>query len=826
MYRYIFALLLAALVMRNASAADIGYVIQTVAGSDFAGDGGPARGAFLAHAEGIAVDLRGNLYIADTDGHRIRRVDASGMIQTVAGTGKPGYSGDGGPATAAQLNLPYGITVDVRGNLFVADLGNARVRKITPDGNIMTVAGGGKLAPGGDGEGSPAVEVRMSAPRNIAVDALGTLYISDFDAQCVYRVTPDGTLTTFTGTGKAGTSGENVPALSAALAWPTALALDASGALYIADSQNHRVRRIYNGLITTVAIAMTPTGLTIDSAGNLLIADSAGCQVIRRTPAGALSAVSLAARDIAVDPGGGFYIVWGNLVSKVGPTGTVSLAAGGGSSAFGDGGLANQARLRKPSGLARDLAGSLYIADTKNHRIRKAAVSGIITTVAGTGESGYSGDGGAAVSARLNAPGGVAVDPSGALYIADTSNHCIRKVTLDGIIQTVAGTLAELDSPAAVFVGPGGTLYIADSGNHRVRKVTTDGRISTVVTGSGAIGGLVLDRQGNLYFTEPDLGRVSRLSAGGEPARILSDPAPIWTTPRGLAVDDAGSLYVADAGAQEVIRVDANGRASVLAGNGTAGFSGDGGPAVAASLDAPAALALDPDGSVYVADSSNDRVRKLSPALDSVVFEPVAAISVVNAASLAAGPVAPGEIISILGLAGIVKADVRIDGVSSAWTEVRGDRVNTQIPYTANAGSGVMVEVFSQGSLRARVALSTVEAAPGLFAQADGTGQAAALNEDSTLNSVDNPAARGSIVVFYGTGEGKARPDGSPLLPVSLRVGPYEAQVLFAESLPGSPGLFQVNARMPSGYVPAGVLPVVLQVGATTSQAGVIVALK
>jgi sugar lactone lactonase YvrE len=176
------------------------YTIKTVAGSDYAADGASALAAVFSQTEGIAIDNSGVIYIADADGNRIRKMTADGRIQTVAGTGVAGFAGDGSPSNAALLSHPYGIAVDTRGNLYVADLGNARVRKISPDGVIRTVAGGGTIAPGGNGDGGPATSAQLLQPRNVAVDLDGTLYISDFGAHRVYRVTPGGTLTTLAGT--------------------------------------------------------------------------------------------------------------------------------------------------------------------------------------------------------------------------------------------------------------------------------------------------------------------------------------------------------------------------------------------------------------------------------------------------------------------------------------------------------------------------------------------------------------------------------------------------------------------------------------------------
>jgi DNA-binding beta-propeller fold protein YncE len=240
-----------------------------VAGSGSLGDGGPATAAQIGSLQGIAADRWGNLYLSDTDHNRIRKIDTTGTITTVAGTGVAGFSGDGGPATSAQLNLPYGIAVDLAGNLYIADLNNSRVRRVTPDGAIQTYAGSG--GQGSSGDGGPATSAQMLEPRNVAVDAAGNLYISEFGGNRVRKVTPDGRIATAAGTGIAGYSGDGNPATMAQLAFPAGLAVDRQGDLYIADSQNQRIRKVLpSGQISTVLdgtrafTLLTPIAVAVD----------------------------------------------------------------------------------------------------------------------------------------------------------------------------------------------------------------------------------------------------------------------------------------------------------------------------------------------------------------------------------------------------------------------------------------------------------------------------------------------------------------------------------------------------------------------------------
>jgi PKD repeat protein len=397
----------AAVAVPSAFGVSVRDTITTLAGTGtagFAGDGGQATSAQLNLPTGVAVDGQGNLYIADYVNHRIRKV-SSGIITTVAGTGTAGYSGDGGQATSAQLDYPFGVAVDAQGNLYIADQVNQRIRKVS-GGIITTVAGTGTA--GYSGDGGQATSAQLNNPIGVAVDGQGNLYIADYMNHRIRKVS-SGIITTVAGTGTAGYSGDGGQATSAQLDGPVGVGVDAQGSVYIADQGNQRIRKLSGGIITTVA-----------------------------------------------------------------GTGTAGF--------LGDGGQATSAQLNSPFGVAVDGQGNLYIADASNHRVRKVS-GGIITTVAGTGTSGYSGDGGQATSAQISEPVGVAVDGQGNLYIADYDNQRIRKVS-GGIITTVAGTgtlgfsgdggqaaSAQLYYPHGVAVDGQGSVYLGDSFNHRVRKI-------------------------------------------------------------------------------------------------------------------------------------------------------------------------------------------------------------------------------------------------------------------------------------------------------------------------------------------------------------------
>ena len=798
----------------GASAAG-NYTIATIAGSDWVGDGGPATSAILIQAEGVLADGSGNLYIADAGDHRVRKVASNGVIETLAGTGIRGFSGDGGPAAQAQLNSPYGLALDWQGNLYIADLGNARVRRVGSDGTITTIAGGGQLPPGGANEGSPAVMLAFSAPRNLALDVSGNLYISDFGGQRVYRMAVDGSVTTVAGTGVAGASGDNGAAVLAQLNAPAGLAFDSHGALYIADSGNHLVRKVAHGLISSFARAVTPTGLTFDGAGTLYVADISSGDIAVIPAAGSPSNFAVAAVDVWFASGAGVYASVGNHAVLAGPKGAGITVAGGGNMADGDGGPATDARLNHPAGVAIDTAGNVYIADRDNNRIRRVGSDGTITTAAGTGAIGNSGDGGLAVEAQLSGPESVTVDGAGNMYIADTGNQRVRKVTPDGKIA--AATSLGLLTPVYAIADSSGKLYIADAAAGKILTAGSNGVPATLVTGLSSPRGLALDSQGNLYYTEAGAARVSVRSPAGV---VTSVGAGSWNIPRGVAVDVSGNVYVADTGLQQVLEFGSNGVLTVAAGTGSAGFSGDGGSAAAAQLGFPWDVAVSASGMAAVADLDNNRVRELMPppAMQTSPGAPVPGnITIVNAASLAPGPVA-AEMLLLIGGSGISPAQIPDTAVAFGPNPARILSADSSgilvVAPAAIAGLGsVPIEIIYRSIVIATIPVAVADAAPALFA--DATGQAAANNQDGSINSASDAAPRASVISLYGTGLGIS---GDA---VAVTLDGYSAQVLYAGPVADYPGLFQINAQVPSGYLPTGDLSVVVTEGASPSQAGV-----
>jgi sugar lactone lactonase YvrE len=388
------------------------------------------------------------------------------IINTYAGTGASGYTGDGGAATAAKLNVQFGVAADAAGNLFIADYNNHCIRKVNPAGFISTVAGNGTLGFGGDG--GTATAAQLSYPTGVAIDGSGNLYIADFANSRIRRVDPAGIITTVAGN-TSGYSGDGGAATAAQLNQPYALAFDGSGNLYIGDVGNNRIRKITTaGIISTFAGNGT-TGFSGDGAA------ATAAQLY--TPYG-----------LAADDGGNLYIAdfFNNRIRMVSPAGIISTVAGTGpGSFFGDGGPATAARLNSPSGVAVDGSGNLFIADVNNNRIRKVNPAGIISTVAGTSSYGLSGDGGAATAAQLNNPRCVTVDNAGNLYITDFANDRIRIVAC-----MTTPFLADVYGPSAVCQG--GTISVADSIPGGVWSISGPATVDAAGTVTGVAGGTAI----------------------------------------------------------------------------------------------------------------------------------------------------------------------------------------------------------------------------------------------------------------------------------------------------------------------------------------------
>lgn len=490
----------------------------------------------------------------------------------------------------------------------------------------------------------------------------------------------------------------------------------------------------------------------------------------------------------------------------------IDTFAGNGSQSFsGDGGPAAIAGLNHPRGLAVDSGGSVYIADVDNLRIRRISPNGMISTVAGNGLAGNSGDGGPAINASLSNLTSLALDAAGNLYIADAHNMCVRKVTPGGIISTVAGTNgvqgfsgdggpatnARLNVPASVMFS-GGNLYIADSSNQRIRRVSSNGTITTIAgnsltagfSGDGGLAtnaslafplGMATDSLGNLYFADANNNRVRRITpagvittvAGNGAGRFAGDAGPATgaslNIPEDVAVNGVGNLLIADTGNNRVRKVDSSGLISTVAGTATNGFSGDGGIATQAMLDFPWGVTTSAAGTLYIADRVNNRVRMV--AAESLTSLPTLADnSTVNGASFAKGAIAPGAIVAIFGAgfaAGSLGASsaplptvlgetsVTFNGVAAPLFFVSGSQINAQAPFDLPPGILASIQVKRGSNLSAVRNVSVYTVSPGIFILDQASGAGAVLHSsDFSQVSSSSPARSGEFVVIFCTGLG------------------------------------------------------------------------
>jgi sugar lactone lactonase YvrE len=683
--------------------------ITTVA-SGGVGDGDPATSATLSYPLGVTLDAAGDIFIADWYHQRIRKIDGSThLISTVAGYAdigffgiQAGYSGDNGPATAAQLNNPSGVAVDALGkHLFIADRDNSRVREVDLTTNIITtVAGNGTY--GYSGDGGPATAAELRNPEGVALDPSGQfLYIADQHDERIRRVDlTTHVITTIAGTGDIGYNGDNIAATSDELNNPSGVAVDAAGDVFIADSGNCRIRKVdaASHVISTVAGTGTPGysgdngsptaaelgypfGVAVNASGQVLFIGDTNNQRIRKvdlsanlitTVAGtgylgysgdggpATSATLNYPRGVAVDGSLNVYLIdnGNHVVRKIdAATQIIHTVGGDGSNTYGgDGGPATAATIGDLQGVSVDASGNLFIADRYgDNRIREVnGVTQVITTIAGNGTGGYTGDGGLATAAEINYPQGVAVDPNGDVFIADVLNYVVREVLPNGVITTVAGggthnspTFTGLATDAAILprsvaVDGAGDLFICDDAN--VVREVKGGVISTIAgTGMGGfsgdggpataaeldgVTGIGVDPAGHfLYIADNSNVRVRQVNlqtgvistiAGNGSYGYTGDGGPATAAtlnhPYGVAIDAPRNLlYIGDSGNQVIRKVNlATGVITTAAGNGTAGYSGNGGPATAAQLAYPGYVAVDGAGNLFISDNENFVVREVT----------------------------------------------------------------------------------------------------------------------------------------------------------------------------------------------------------------------
>jgi len=594
-----------------------------------------------------------------------------------------------------------------------------------------------------------------SALRNCATSAI--VIISDLIllivvAAALFGFTPfaaAGEIVTIAGTGTDGFSGDGGAALAAEIGGISGLAVDAKGNVYFADTWNQRVRMVaVNGAVSTVA-------------GNGVSADAGDGGL-------AVSASLFWPNGIAVDANGNLYISSGSRVRKVSPDGKIAAFAGGAASGYaGDGGAATSAMLSEPHGLAVDSAGNVYIADSGNFRIRKVDRNGTVTTIAGNGQTGDSGDGGPAASAQIGYVHALAFDGGGNLYFSDPYNHCVRKILTTGTVETVVGgafgsagdgeaaAQAQLNYPYGLVVDSKGSIYVADLLNHRVRVMGSDGTVFTAA-GTGVPG----------------------FSGDGEPG-----PYAALDMPAELALAPGGDIYIAD------LR---NFRIRELL-----------------SPQVPPQPAV--DGTPGALNGASFATPVAPGSLVSIFGRNLA-----RGAESAGNPPLP---------ASMGAATVTMDGAPVPLLYVSSSQINFQMPFAAPGP--VSLAVQRDGIDSGSFSVVTAASAPGIFTLPDNQG--AILNQDYSVNDPSQPARLGTTVMIFATGAGAVAPpvpagQAAPAIPLSgtpqnptVTIGGVPAHVAFSGLAPGYAGLWQINAVIPGSAPTGDDIPVQISLGSASN---------
>jgi hypothetical protein len=587
---------------------------------------GTGSGARFDFPDGVAADGAGNVYVADSGNDTIRKITPAGVVSTLAGLAGSSGSADG-TGSAARFSLPTGVAVDNAGNVYVADDGNNTIRKITPCGVVSTLAGLAGSSGSANGTGSAA---RFSQPFGLTVDSAGNVYVADRDNHLIRKVTPAGVVTTLAGL--AGSSGSTDGTGSAArFNFPLGVAVDNAGNVYVADTNSSTIRKV-----TSTGVVSTFAGL----AGSVGSADGIGNAARFNNTQG-----------VAVDGAGSVYVAdyLNHTIRKISPSRAVSTLAGLAGAGGGADGTGNAARFNFPYGVTVDGAGNAYVADSGNNTIRKVTPSRIVTTLAGLPGSFGSADG-TGTDARFGFPVSAAVDNTGNVYVTDSSNHTIRKITPSRVVTTFAGLAgvagsadgtggsARFNNPSAVAVDNAGNVYVADRGNHTIRKITPSRAVSTYagLAGSGGtadgIGnaarftepqGVAVDSAGNIYVADTDNHTIRKITtaravttlagvAGSSGSADGNGNAARFAFPNGLAVDNASNIYVADFSNDKIRKVTASGEVTTLA--GLAGsFGSTDGTGGAARFSGPSGVAVDGSANVYVAEYFNSTIRRITP---------------------------------------------------------------------------------------------------------------------------------------------------------------------------------------------------------------------
>jgi sugar lactone lactonase YvrE len=607
--------------------------VNTVAGG-YPNDGGPATTGAFMFPQYVAFDAAGNMYVSDTNDHRVREVNAeTGAISTFAGTGVAGFGHNCCciQANIARIRFPKGVAVNSSGDVFFADSGNQRIQQVI-NGCKHTFAGEGTAGYKGDDE--PAGNAQVNWPSGLATDSAGNLYIADTLNNAVRVVDVQNYIHTVAGDGKQGYSGDGGSATKAELNQPKGVWVDSNDNLYIADTNNYVVRMVtpwkpgkINGSKHTIIAGTITTIAGNNTEGSCTGDGGPATQAV----IGPLRDVSVSNGTLYIANAGCSRIRAVNLSS-----GIISTYAGSNQGYDGEGNAPASARFSEPTGLAFNSSGDLVVADTNNSRVRQ------ITTTVNTIAGGHTGDGGSGLDSELDEPENVAFDSSGNMYIVDTGANRVRKLSNYGTITTFAGsptgisgytgdggaaTAATLHAPFGVAVDSNNNVYIADTDNNVIRVVNSSGQISTFVKYSGfsSLASLATDVHNNVYAADQgscvvwQITQAKAVSAvAGEQASCGYNGDGIAATtaelnnPYGIAVDSSGNLFIGDSSNNRVRMVNTSGTINTVAGDGTCGYTGDGGNATQAEICTPDGIAVDSKDNFYFGDWGNSVIRTVS----------------------------------------------------------------------------------------------------------------------------------------------------------------------------------------------------------------------
>jgi uncharacterized protein (TIGR03437 family) len=581
--------------------------------------------------------------------------------------------------------------------------------------------------------------------------------------------------------------------------------------VYIGDSQNHVIRKVESGVISTFAAVTTPIGMAFDGAGILYAADTYTGQIARVSTAGVVTPLPIVARDVAVGTDGSLYTTDGSLVRRSPPTGNgFVVIAGRGDPAHGDFGPATYARLAGPAGLAVSSNGDLYIADTGNYRVRRVQSDGTITTIAGTGIAGDGGDGGLATLASMQAPVAITIDSQDVVYIAQkgTEHSRVRKFSASGAMLAVADT----PNPSAIAADRKGNVYIADRTAGKIFRATAAGGLLTIAAGLRDLQAVAVAPDGSLYYVNQAGTHLGHIALDGTTSEVIAPTRNLTGVIAVLGADAAPTVYVVDANYRQVLRMAGDGTLEILPLDDFIGV--------------PSGIVAGPNGVLYVSDSDGGKVWAIEPVVDPP--QVTQAVNVLNGASGLPGAIAPGMLVILSGAAlQTTSPQVTIGGLPTLVLSMQNGLIVVQAPVGLATGDDIRVELREDRSgastLVGEANVVVRDAVPTLFTNgrlAYTVWQALAVNEDNSVNGIAQPASLGSVVVLYGTGQGVTGQD------VTVTMGGYGAEVLYAGPAPGFPGLLQINARVPESIANlatsqvVGAIEVSISVGDAASPSG------